>query len=301
MPFRPVPAARPPLARAQLEPREIKVCGFKAVAATFAVRPKCILRLFYTPEVFGRVGVGEYCRVLAQDRKPYRQVFADELERIAGTVHHGGIVAVTERPALQPPRFGDLAEWQRAGDPILFLDRIGNPHNLGAIARTAAFFGIKRMLIQRHAQQALPNDAAYRVAEGGLEHVQVYLVNDVLSLAKQLAPHFLVVGTSSHSGKPVEAARPPRAPGRPVALFLGNEETGLDLKLAGQCELLVRVAGCGAMESLNVSTAAAILLHWITQGRPRAAFSAPTPPAPPTLPAPSAPPARAGKFPLPKK
>jgi TrmH RNA methyltransferase len=261
------------LARAKSETREIKVCGFKAVTATFAVRPKCILRLFYTPEMFGRVG--EYCRVLAQDRKPYRQVMADELERIAGTVHHGGIVAVTERPALQPPRFGDLTAWQREGHPILFLDRIGNPHNLGAIARTAAFFGITRMVIQRHAQQALPNDSAYRVAEGGLEHVHVYLVNDMLSLAKQLAPHFLVVGTSSHTGKPVEAARPPRAPGRPVALLLGNEEAGLDPKLAGQCELLVRVAGSGAVESLNVSTAAAILLHWITQGSQRKVSSTP--------------------------
>jgi tRNA G18 (ribose-2'-O)-methylase SpoU len=52
-----------------------------------------------------------------------------------------------------------------------------------------------------------------------------------------------------------------------VALILGNEETGLDPKLEGQCELLVRIPGSGLVESLNVSAASAILLHWVTAGR----------------------------------
>ncbi|MGA2052391.1 MAG: TrmH family RNA methyltransferase, partial [Opitutales bacterium] len=73
---------------------------------------------------------------------------------------------------------------------------------------------------------------------------------------------------SVHSGRSLDTAKPPRAPGRPVALLLGNEETGLDPRLAGQCELLVRIPGGGAVESLNVSAAAAILLHWVASGRP---------------------------------
>ncbi len=169
---------------------------------------------------------------------------------------------------LRAPRFGEFAEWQRAGEPLLVLDRIGNPHNLGAIARTAAFFGVPRMIIARHPQQAQPNDAAYRVAEGGLEHVQVFEVASLTSIVKQLREHFLVVGTSVHSGRNLESAKPPRAPGRPTALLLGNEETGLDPRLEGLCELRVRIPGVDAVESLNVSAAAAILLHWISLGRP---------------------------------
>lgn len=246
--------------------RPVTLCGFKAVYAAFIRRPKCIQRLFFDSVTAPKTG--EMCQWLAQERRIYRQVPPEELERIAGTIHHGGIVAVTERPQIRAPRFGEFTEWQKAGEPILVLDRIGNPHNLGAIARTAAFFGIPRMIIARHPQQAQPTDAAYRVAEGGLEHVQIFEVASLVQIVKQLRDHFLVVGTSIHTGKNLDSARPPRAPGRPVALLLGNEETGLDPKLQGICELLVRIPGTGEVESLNVSAASAILLHWISIGRP---------------------------------
>ncbi len=262
--------------------RPVTVCGFKSVVAAFTRRPKCIQRLFFDAKTAPKTG--EICQWLAQERRIYRQVEPAELERIAGTVHHGGIVAVTERPALRPPRFGEFAEWQKAGEPLLILDRIGNPHNLGAIARTAAFFNIPRMIIARHPLQAQPNDAAYRVAEGGLEHIQIFEVIDLLQIVKQLRERFLVVGTSVHTGKNLDTAKPPRAPGRPVALLLGNEETGLDRKLQGQCELLVRIPGGGAVESLNVSAAAAVLLHWVASGRP-----APRPGTLPAVPSPETP------------
>jgi TrmH RNA methyltransferase len=258
-------------------PRQVNVCGFKSVAATFARRPKCVQRLFFDAKTAPQTA--DFCRWLAQERRIYRQVEPAELERIAATIHHGGIVAVTERPPLHAPKFKDLADWQRAGEPLLILDRIGNPHNLGAIARTAAFFGINRILIQRHPLQAQPTDAAYRVAEGGLEHVYLYEVTALVPFIKQLHGHFLIVGTSVHSGKGLDTAKPPRAPGRPVALLLGNEETGLDPRLAGQCELLVRIPGGGAVESLNVSAAAAILLNWVAAGRPAQRPDAPAIPS----------------------
>ncbi len=263
----PAPESRKPAMR------PITLCGYKAVAAAFARRPKCVQRLFFDAASAPRVG--EFCQWMAQERRVYRQVMPEELERIAGTIHHGGIVAVTERPTLRPPRYGEFAEWQRAGDPLLILDRIGNPHNLGAIARSTAFFGVPRMMIARHPQQAQPTDAAYRVAEGGLEHIQIFEVASLAPIVKQLREHFLVVGAAVRGGKSLDSAKPPRAPGRPVALLLGNEETGLDPKLESLCELLVRIPGGGAVESLNVSAAAAILLHWMSQGRP-AKLPAPT-------------------------
>jgi TrmH RNA methyltransferase len=253
----PAPADKPAM-------RQVTVCGFKAVAAAFARRPKCIQRLFFDAATAPRTG--EFCSWLASERRIYRQVPAEELERIAGSIHHGGIVAATERPLLRAPRFGEFAEWQRTGEPLLILDRIGNPHNLGAIARSAAFFGVPRLLIARHPQQAQPTDAAYRVAEGGLEHVQIFEVASLPLIVKQLRERFLVVGAAVRGGKNLDTTRPPRAPGRPVVLMLGNEETGLDPKLQSLCELFVRIPGGGVVESLNVSAAAAILLHWMTIG-----------------------------------
>jgi TrmH RNA methyltransferase len=258
----PLPATRPPA-----PPRAVNVCGFAAVAAAFGRRPKCVQRLFFDAERGRRAG--DFCSWMAQERRIYRQVEPAELERIAGTIHHGGIVAVTERPALRAPKFRELVDWQQAGEPVLLLDRVGNPHNLGAIARTAAFFGWSKMILPRHPQQAQPNDAAYRIAEGGLEHVQVFEVGPLVAFFKLLRNHFLIVGATANGGKRLDLARPPRAPGRPVALVLGNEETGLDPRVAGGCELLVHIGGVGAVESLNVSAAAAILIHWATGKRER--------------------------------
>ena len=263
-------------------PRAVNVCGFKAVAAAFARRPKCIQRLFFDAKTAPQTA--DMCRWLAQERRVYRQVEPAELERIAGSIHHGGIVAVTERPPLRAPKFQDLAEWQRNGEPLLILDRIGNPHNLGAIVRSAAFFGINRLLIQRHPLQAQPTDAAYRVAEGGMEHVFIYEVTALQPFVKQLHARFLVVGASVRGGRNLDTAKPPRAPGRPVALLLGNEETGLDPQLERLCEQLVRIPGGGAVESLNVSAAAAVLLQWIAAGRPT-----PRPGTPPASPTPETP------------
>jgi len=68
--------------------REIPVCGWKAVEAVFARRPECVRRLFFDPETGRRTG--DWCRYLARERRIYRQVTPAELEKIAGTVHHGG-------------------------------------------------------------------------------------------------------------------------------------------------------------------------------------------------------------------
>src|SRR5262249_3253715 len=138
----------------------------------FATAPQRVERLFF--DLRARSQVGDFCAELARARKSYRMVSSDELERVAGSVMHGGGVA------LAPPKPGpmlDLAnvtDRARDGTPLLLLDGIGNPHNLGAIARTAAFFGLPRMVLSDHPSQAGPSDASYRVAEGGLEYVELY-------------------------------------------------------------------------------------------------------------------------------
>jgi TrmH RNA methyltransferase len=67
-------------------------CGPAAVAALFAHRPQDVLRLFHTPD--RRREAGPHCAVLARMRRPYREVSPADLARVAGTQHHGGLVAV---------------------------------------------------------------------------------------------------------------------------------------------------------------------------------------------------------------
>ncbi len=154
--------------------KELNICGWQAVSMLFAKHPAEIKRLFFDPPTGKRTA--EISRYLATQKKIYRQVPAEELEKISGTVHHGGIVAViAERPLKKVTR--DVGgEWAKTRAPLLVLDRVGNANNLGAIVRSAAFFGVKAIVLPDHPAQALPGEAAYRVAEGGMEFVDFYRV-----------------------------------------------------------------------------------------------------------------------------
>lgn len=240
---------------------DIKLCGLAAVRARFARDPGSIQRLFFDLPMSKRIGV--MCKVLAQAKKVYRCVEPAELEKIAGTVHHGGIVAVITAPALRAPLPAEIAKWAERGEGLLVLDRIGNAHNLGAIARTAAFFGVARIVLPYHPDAALPGEAAYRVAEGGLEAVEVFRVPETVAFIKQLtAAGYEVIGAATRGGRPDA----PRRNQKPIALVLGNEEHGLAPEVAAACSRQVTIPGTGAVESLNVSVAAAVLM-WELLGR----------------------------------
>jgi RNA methyltransferase, TrmH family len=241
---------------------ELKLCGLAAVRARFQRDAKSIHRLYFDYPTGRKIGL--MCKALAAARKIYRCVEPAELEKIAGTVHHGGIVAVTDAHAPAPAAAADIASWVRRREPLLVLDRVSNAHNLGAIARTAAFFGVPRIVIPDDPSAARPNDAAYRVAEGGLESVEVRLMPPGPSFLRDLAAAgYEVVGAATSGG--AKAAFPlrkgPAPAGRPpVALVLGNEEHGLAPDLVAACTRLVTIPGSDQVESLNVSAAAAVLI-----------------------------------------
>jgi TrmH RNA methyltransferase len=231
-----------------------RIAGAAAVQAAFATRPEAVLRLFYLAE--RRREAGPLCKQMAAARKPYREVPPDELARIAGTGHHSGIVAVAlvrEVPELGPPFPAALL-----GARVLpVLDGVGNPHNLGAIARSAAFFGCAGLLLTGDPRGAGLSDAAYRTAEGGLEHLALYRVANPAVALRAMAPRFTTVAAVARGGVPPAAL--PR--GKPFALVLGNEEEGPAPATVAACAHRLTLPGSGRVESLNVSVAAAVLIH----------------------------------------
>jgi TrmH RNA methyltransferase len=233
-----------------------RISGFPAVAALFAVAPERVERLFFDERA--RTRAAPFCAELARVRKPYRLVTADELERVAGTILHGGIVAVA-RPRPVHDFDPDAARsWARDGKPLLILDGVSNPHNLGAIARTAAFFGLPRIVLSGHRAQALPSDASHRVAEGGFEHLDIYRALRLPEALRSLKTSYRVVATAL--GRHSALGGLPRAD-RPFALVLGNEEEGLPKATLACCDDVVVIPGSGRIQSLNVAASAAILLY----------------------------------------
>ncbi len=238
-----------------------RVAGLAAVSALFATAPARVERLLFDDRA--KPFVGAFCAELARVRKPYRLVEAEELERVAGTVLHGGVVAIAQPrplPMLDP---AEASRWAAEGQPLLLLDGVGNPHNLGAIVRTAAFFGLPRIVLSDHPAQAGPSDASYRVAEGGMEHVELYRAARFAGALKQLRRSYRVIGTALGKGRPIDTL--PRAD-RPLALVLGNEEGGLSRTTLEACEDLVTIPGAGHMQSLNVAASAAILIYVLLRG-----------------------------------
>ena len=234
---------------------EDRICGANAVAAVFARRPEAVRRLFYTAAM--KELAGPLCAAMAAARRPYRMLEEAEIARAAGSVHHGGIVAVAE------PRWIAIIDFVRPPKlPLLVvLDGVSNPHNLGAIARSAAFFGVRGLLFHEVPGQAMPSDAAYRTAEGGLEHLDLHKTRNLRKALAALEPHYrTVAATLAPDAMPLQTL--PRD--RPVALVLGNEERGVSYDALQGCRRQVRILGAGPVQSLNVAQAAAVLLAALT-------------------------------------
>ena len=117
---------------------ELAVCGFAAVKKLEKQHGDKIRRLYFTEEnapLFGGL-----CKKLAARKGIYNKVNdAKELEKLSGTVHHQGVVAMIYMPEIIPLDSDITDEWVAKGESAILLDHIGNANNFGAIVRSAAF------------------------------------------------------------------------------------------------------------------------------------------------------------------
>lgn len=165
-------------------------------------------------------------------------------------VHQGFLL---EAEPLESPEIGSLM----GARLILVFDQITDPHNVGAIMRSAAAFGVDAVVTtERHSPEA--TGVLAKAASGGLEHVPIVFVRNLAEALEELSGAGVqCVGLDSEGTMPLEDV-PMRAP---VALVLGAEGKGLRQRTRSVCEHVARLELPGAIKSLNVSNAAAIALH----------------------------------------
>jgi len=227
--------------------------GVRACLAIFARRPQDIVRVYVTAE--RRREAAALLRHCTETRKGFQIVAAENLARISGSMHHEGIAVLAR--ACPRGTLADLLERPRPG-PLLYLDGVQNPHNLGALLRTAAHFGAAAILGPRGGLPSL-SPAAVRVAEGAAEFVPVCDVERPVSDLRLLKREgFSVVITSSHRGR--SAFEASAGWGGRVVLVLGSEGAGVSPPIAALADEFVRIPGTERVESLNVSVACGILL-----------------------------------------
>ena len=138
----------------------------------------------------------------------------------------------------------------------LALDCLQDPHNVGAIFRSAAFFGIKGILHLKDRSSPI-NSTVYDVASGGMEYVPLALETNLSSaLGKAKEQGVWILGTSEHARKDVREIELDR----PWMVVIGNEEKGLRKLTTRQCDELCKFPSFGEISSLNASVATATIL-----------------------------------------
>jgi 23S rRNA (guanosine2251-2'-O)-methyltransferase len=256
-PFRGKPrGARPPVDWAQRR-RDVaeahgppQIFGFHAVEAALANPARKIRALHLTENAENRLRTQIEARGLAVVRVTPR-----DLDRRLGpdTVHQGALVETDDLPE---PSFKELARAAGAR-PLLVLDQVTDPHNVGAILRSAAVFGAAGLLMTRRHSPPLGGVLA-KAASGALELVPIVRVQNLARTLEELKSNgFTLIGLDADADIALEATDWPA----PVALVLGAEGKGLRELTRQTCDRLVRIGAEGPLGSLNVSNAAAVALH----------------------------------------
>jgi 23S rRNA (guanosine2251-2'-O)-methyltransferase len=205
-----------------------------------------------TPRAIETLGSKLLARVRVEPQDP------GSIDRLLppGAVHQG---AALEAWPLKSPDLDEIVatpvgEGRRI---VLVLDQLSDPHNVGAILRTAAAFGVTAVVVQdRHAPPQ--SGALAKAASGALDLIPYVEVVNIARTLDQLAERGFWRIALAGDG---EASLAEAAPAGDVALVLGSEGSGIRRLVREHCEASAFIPISGAMESLNVSNAAAIALY----------------------------------------
>ena len=213
------------------------------------------LRLVVTKNALDKLGDAAAVAGIAPEVTDPRS-FAVPIDE--GSVHQGAALEV------RPLDWGALAEVVIGGDTgaplVVCLDRVTDPHNVGAILRSAEVFGARAVIAP--ARHSAPETGALaKTASGALErqpYLRVTNLADTMTDLKGMG--FVLLGLDAAAGTPIAAALAELGT-RPVGLVLGAEGPGLRDRTRDTCDRLVSVAAAGEFGSLNVSNAAAVALY----------------------------------------
>jgi 23S rRNA (guanosine2251-2'-O)-methyltransferase len=218
-------------------------------------------------EIYIAVGIADSTRARIQQAAKDRgvRVFNTnrrELDRMSQGGVHQGVLAVCGRPSVIS--LEQLQAIERPGRKlVLALDEVQDPHNLGALARSALAFGAQGIVIQAHRSAGI-SAGAIKASAGALSRVPVARVTNLSRALEELKTWgYWIVGAVAHEGQsPWEFD-----PGEKVVLVLGSEGFGLRNRIQSLLDFRVLIPLNMSAESLNVSVAGALLLYeWLGRG-----------------------------------
>ena len=229
----------------------VRLYGVHPVEAALDNPERIVKRLLATDNAARRIG-----DVIARRGVTPEPVSPRDLDRILGAdAVHQGLMLETE--PLPEPDLADLAERAITGGPLIVLDQVTDPHNAGAILRSAAAFGASGVITTRRHSPPL-NGTLAKSASGALELVPIALVQNLSRAMEELRENGVrLLGLDGTSEMAIEDEDLTCA----VAIVLGAEGKGLRQLTAETCDERVRITTADSLRSLNVSNAAAVALH----------------------------------------
>lgn len=238
---------------------EYTLYGWNSCMSAFKARPESLLRVFFSRARSSELKeVKAYC---GKNKLPYRVLDQESLNKVASGVHHEGVVMVV-KPILPESVHRLIRGKMSEQGLVVALDNIDNPHNQGAILRTCAYFGVEGLIVPGD-KKAIPSSAA-RMAEGGLEEVPVFSCTDLPSALRDCREQgWFVVGADTDAKETLFDVKIKF----PAVVVMGNEQEGLSNRVKQKCDKVVQIPGKGALQSLNVSVAAGIILAEIDRLR----------------------------------
>lgn len=236
----------------------LRLWGTHVIEAALSNPARVIRRLHLTENAESRLASALSRRCVEMVRSTPR-----DLDRLVGAdaVHQG---AVADVEPLPDTGLATLVQAASAGNrPIVVLDQVTDPHNVGAILRSAAVFGAAGLIMTRRQSPPL-GGVLGKSASGALEVVPIALVPNLARALAELGDAGVTrIGLDGHGEYTIDA----KAFVPPVALILGSEGKGLRRLTREHCDRLCRIGSVGSLASLNVSNAAAVALYAASQRR----------------------------------
>jgi len=229
---------------------EIRIYGENACVSVFKKRPQDIIQFFLTTEKLSKhTSITKYC---AQHKKAYHLVTKDELDKMTKATHHEEMCMLVKKAPTRT-----LAQYlakKKTPSLLLALENLGNPHNIGAIIRSAAHFGVDGIILSEG--KFSDTASAIRTSEGGMEYVEVFEEKSFHKMIDLLKKNkYQIITTSSHAKNSLYELKWEKN----VVIVFGEEAEGVTREIQG-LGTTIKIPGTDQVESLTVSVATAVIL-----------------------------------------
>ena len=224
---------------------------------------KSITKIFILQSI-NRSHIDQILNMARQHRIPVRYVTKGKLIELAGHVNHQGVVAIASSGDYSSIDDILTTAQERNENPLIaILDEIQDPHNLGAIIRSAEAFGFHGIIIPKDRSAGLTQTVA-KTSAGALAHIHVTRVTNIAQTIDMLKDEGLwIVGAKEGTQKTINDIDCTLS----LGVVIGSEGKGMRRLVRDKCDFIVHIPMAGRINSLNASVAAAILFWEVRKGR----------------------------------